>query len=189
MTKLIINKKYLLSVFAFLITVSSCPLILANSGEEMNFPQSLSTHPANRYSGSAPIDLGNGLNFNNGTYGLPNSDYTHWAAKKPIVPYVSENSYPFEAKCEFVSGLEKNIEFVQAAIDGWSNTTAITKPEVIEYSKNAIAKIEPALNLAIETTKKASSAGPSEWSQAQESARRAVVDLRNTYTSLHNNVR
>lgn len=149
-------------------------------------PQQLS--PSQRYSGSVPIDMTHGVWFNNGTFGLPNAEFEEWA-KAPVVALgMSALTYPYQDKNSFVRAMRENINFIEAAISNWSTSANETKPEAIDYSKNAMEKLKPLLESARETMKEANRAGESSWEDAQANARKAILTLRGTYTELHKNV-
>jgi len=145
--------------------------------------------PATRYSGRTPIDLTNGIPFNNGTYGRPNANYEKWATAPTLVPGVSDLVYPYADRGDFIAGCEESSQFVENAIANWRlPPTSITKPEVLEYRTSAIAAMQPALDKFNDTLRALKSAGKSDWEKNQSDARRALVDLRSTYSSLHKNV-
>lgn len=145
--------------------------------------------PATRISGSTPIDMNNGIPFNNGTFGMPNPEFEKWASAPLIVPGVADLPYPYSWKRNFVRGLEENITFAETAINNWKNVTADTKPEAKEYAERAIAALEPQLQRLKEATRAAISASKNDWDNAQAEARQALIDMRLAYSSLHRNIR
>lgn len=160
---------------------------LAFAAGGMHFDEKKPLEPATTYSGSAPIDLKNGILFNNGTFGLRNPNYEKWADAPVLFPGIDDLPYPYKWKSHFVRGLLENTQFVEAAISDWKATSAIKKPEVKEYSDKAIAAMEPQLVKLKEAIRMASSASASDWEKAQLNARNALIEVRATYTSLHRN--
>lgn len=161
------------------------PAAFANS--EQDFPSLYSNKPAKRYSGDTPIDLGNGLPGNNGTYGNPNPDYEAWAKAPAVVAGLSEQPYSYRQKSEFVNVLKEQLLWGETAMANWKTTSSITRPEVVEYSKQAIAKIEPVLKSFKSATDTASGANEKEWTNAESGARKALIDFRTAYTQMHHN--
>lgn len=147
--------------------------------------------PATRYSGRTPIDLKHGLPFNNGTYGLPNKDYEVWAQSPVIRPNVSERTYPYARQDAFVNGLKESADFINVAVQYWQDSidhpTEVTKPEVLEYAKSSIATMKPVLEKFDKAVSEAKGAGRDDWETAQTNARKAMVELRETYSQLHRN--
>ncbi len=147
--------------------------------------------PATRYSGRTPIDLKNGLKMNNGTYGAPNADYEAWASQPSVVPNVSEKTYPYHAKGEFIKGVNESAEFVEHAIWNWERSiahpTEVTKPEVLEYAKASVNTMKPILEKFKKAVSDAKGANSGSWDEAQNNARKALVELRGSYAQLHNN--
>lgn len=147
--------------------------------------------PATRYSGRAPIDLTHGLPFNNGTYGLPNKDYEVWAQSPVIRPNVSELTYPYARQGAFVNGLRESADFITVALNNWQSSidhpTEVTKPEVLEYAKASIATLKPILEKFDKAVDDAKGASRDNWETAQTNARKALEELRGTYTQLHKN--
>lgn len=177
-----------------LITVSFAALltsqtVFAAGGAHLADKPAKELRPALRFSGSAPIDLQNGIPFNNGTFGLPNPEIEKWASAPMIVPGVADLPYPYHWKKHFIRGLEDNIHFAEVAIQNWKNVTDDTKPEAKEYSEKAIAALEPQLKRLKEATRAAKSASKGDWDKAQADARQALIDMRLTYSSLHHNIR
>ncbi len=142
--------------------------------------------PATRYSGRTPIDLSNGIAFNNGTYGLPNAAYESWAAAPVIVPGVSEKNYPYAEKEDFIRGLKESSMFVEAAIWNWQQST---RDSVKEYAKQAEETMKKPLEDFYKAVDAAKGAGQGDWEKEQANARQALINLRGTYSSLHKNVR
>lgn len=143
--------------------------------------------PATRYSGSTPIDLSNGLLFNNGTYGAPNPDYEAWSKAATVVAGLSERPYSYSQKTQFVTIMQEQLIWGQSAIRNWESTTN-EFPDAVAYSKAAIEKIKPELDKLKTASDKASSAGDGAWTQAESEARRALIDFRITYMQMHKNV-
>ena len=147
--------------------------------------------PATRYTGRTPVDLKNGLLMNNGTYGLPNKDYEVWAEAPVVTPNVSDKTYPYARKDAFVSGLNESASFVKSALFNWdysiNHPTEVTKPEVIEYAKASINTMKPLLEKFEKAVSDASGASKSSWDTAQTNARKALTELRGSYSELHHN--
>lgn len=163
--------------------------VFAAGGAHLADKPSRELQPALRFSGSAPIDLRNGIPFNNGTFGIPNPEIQKWASAPMIVPGVADMPYPFEWRNHFIRGLEDNIHFAESAIQNWKNVTDETKPEAKEHSEKAIAALEPQLQRLRDATRAAKSASKSDWDKVQADARQALIDMRLTYSSLHHNIR
>lgn len=144
--------------------------------------------PSTKYSGRTPIDLTNGLLFNNGTYGLPNKNYEKWAETPVVVPGLSELTYPFSEKNDFVSACEESADFVESAIYNWKQSTAITKPEAKEYGEKSAQTMQPLLERLNDAIHSCKSSNKGDWEKAQSDARRALIEMRATYSSLHRNV-
>jgi hypothetical protein len=145
--------------------------------------------PAGRYSGRTPIDIKNGVSFNNGTYGAPNKDYEAWANDGLIVPGLSEKAYPYSAKAQFVSRLQESAKFVEDAITNWKMVTPDTKPEAKEYGEKSAQTMEPLLLQFKASIKAASGSSQSDWDKNQADAKHALSEMRGTYSSLHRNVK
>lgn len=178
------------SLFAFVLVAASMTLAHSSFASEEGPPAvpEKPMHPATRYSGASPIDLTHGLPFNNGTFGLPNKEYESWAQGPYLAVGVSAKTYPYVAKNEFVNGMKDRLAFFSAAIYNWQQKSDITKPEAVEYAKNAIATIEPKLDAARDALSKAEGAGSGDWDRAQDDARKAMASLLGTYYQLHHNV-
>lgn len=146
--------------------------------------------PATRYSGRTPIDLNNGIPFNNGTFGMGNANYEKWASAPAVVPGVSELNYPYGDRADFIGGCEESANFVENAIFNWKlPPSAITKPEAKAYGDLAAGTMQPLLDKFNESIRVAKSAGRGDWEKAQSDARHALGEMRATYSSLHKNVR
>lgn len=172
--------------FAFFAAILSSTTTFASGDAPKVKHQEL--HPAKRYSGNTPIDMTHGIPFNNGTFGLPNAEHEAWAHAPTIVPGLSEKIYPFADRKRFVEALEDRLQFFKAAIWNWQQTSEITKPEAIEYSKAAIDHLQPFVEKLADATKRAAKVGQDEWDGAQAEARKAMVDVYGLYTRLHHNV-
>ena len=145
--------------------------------------------PATTYSGNTPVDLRVGLPFNNGVYGLRNLEIEKWANTGYIVANVSDMAYPYESKDGFLRELNESARFVRDAIANWSVTTELTKPEAAEYSKQAIATMQPLLDNYESAYDKAKGAGKNDWDGAQENVKRALIEMRSAYSQMHRNVK
>lgn len=147
--------------------------------------------PATRYTGRTPVDLKNGLLLNNGTYGLPNKDYEVWAEAPVVTPNVSDKTYPYARKDAFVNGLNESASFIKSALYNWdysiNHPTEVTKPEVIEYAKASINTMKPLLEKFEKAVSEANGASKSNWDTAQTNARKALTELRGSYSQMHNN--
>jgi hypothetical protein len=174
-----------LSLISLIVLTCSSAALAAGPGPNIK-EKPLS--PATRYSGRTPIDLQNGILFNNGTFGLPNEEYEAWHDAPTVVPGMSEKTYPFESKAAFVQAMEESAVFIEHAIWNWERTTPDTLPETAEHSKTAAETMRPLLKSYRDTIKKISGAGRSDWDQMQAEGRRAVSNLRGTYSQIHRNV-
>jgi hypothetical protein len=143
--------------------------------------------PATRYSGNTPIEMNNGLLFNNGGYGQPNPEYEAWAKSEMIVAGLSERPYSFAQKKTFITTLEENIVWGESAIRNWKATTN-EFPDAVVYSKAAIEKMQPALDKFKSAVDKASGAKEGDWQNAESEARRAFIDYRIAYMQMHKNI-
>jgi hypothetical protein len=143
--------------------------------------------PATRYSGGTPIDMSNGLLFNNGTFGAPNPEYEAWAKSATVVAGLSERPYSYSQKIQFVTILQEQVIWGESAIRNWKSTTN-EFPDALAYSKAAVEKMQPELDKLKSTSDKANSSGDSGWTQAESEARRALIDFRITYMQMHKNV-
>lgn len=145
--------------------------------------------PATRYSGRTPIDLTNGIPFDNGSYGKPNPNYEKWASSPRLTPDVSDLVYPYSDRADFIAGCETSAQFVETAIANWKvPPSSITKPEVIEARTQWISTMQPLLDKFNDTVRTLKSAGKGDWEKAQSDARHALVEMRSTYSSLYKNV-
>lgn len=180
-------------LFGFgLATVTGASALAASGGHRHYDPMSRqepALKPAQRYSGSTPIDLSHGLLFNNGTYGARNPEYEAWGEAKVVVPGVSELKYEYNRKADFVRGVQESIAFLEAATWNWENSSADTKPEAVEYSKASLATMKPLIEKLRQATKAASGSSAGDWDKNQDAARGALIEARATYSSLHKNVR
>lgn len=173
---------FFISTFAVLsLTVS------AFASEYEPQPPPTSTQPATRYSGGTPIDLSNGILFNNGTYGMRNDDYESWARAATVVAGLSERPYSYTQKPQFVTIMKEQVQWGEAAIANWKNTTN-EFPDALAYSKAAVEKMSPLLDKMKSATDSASSASASGWTSAENDARRALIDFRISYMQMHKNV-
>lgn len=147
------------------------------------------TNRSNAYSGSSPIDMTNGLGFNNGTFGQPNSEYEKWAQSSTWAVSLAERPYSFDQKDRFIKTLDERIVHFEHAVWNWARVTEITKPEVKEYAEKATADIKPRMERARQAWRTAKSSGKSDWERNQDEAKRAFQELQSFYASLHKNVR
>ena len=143
--------------------------------------------PATKYNGDTPIELKNGLLFNNGTYGARNPDYEAWAKSATIVAGLAERPYAYAQKASFVATLNENIVWGETAIRNWK-ATSNEFPDALAYSKAAVEKMQPELDKFKSAADKASGAGESAWTGAESDARRAVIEFRIAYMQLHKNI-
>ncbi len=153
----------------------------ANGGEPRHEPLA----PAQRYSGGTPIDLSHGSTGNNGTFGAPNAEYEAQAKAELITPGLFAGPYSYERRAEFIAALADRIRFFEEAVVNLKETSSLTKPEAKQHSEQAVQRIENLLGQTRDALKRARSAGASEWSSAQDSARTAFISLYGTYKSLH----
>ena len=143
--------------------------------------------PAVKYNGASPIELKNGMLFNNGTFGAQNPEYESWSQGPFAVPGISERPYPFTAKEDFVAGLEESERFVETAIWNWNRTTD-RFPDAVTYAKASVTTMQPILDKYKSALGKVRSASQGDWDSAQSEARHALTDLRGSYAQLHKNV-
>ncbi len=142
--------------------------------------------PATRYSGSSPIDMKNGLFFDNGTFGLPNEDYETWSKSLEAVG-ISERSYPYDQRQRFIDAFADRVTFFQAALEHWGQTSSETLPEAAAYAKEASATITPKCDKLKDVLAQIRGASSSNWDAAQGDARRALADAQSTYYGIHHN--
>ncbi len=159
----------------------------ANALEREPKPENKVLQPATRYSGSTPIDLSNGLLFNNGTYGVRNEDYEAWAKAATLVAGLSERNYSYTQKPQFVTVMKEQVRWGDAAITNWKNTTN-EYPDAVPYAKAAVEKMLPTLNKMRSATEAADSANENAWASAESDARRALIEFRVSYMQMHKNV-
>jgi hypothetical protein len=143
--------------------------------------------PATRYSGGTPIDLSNGLLFNNGTQGAPNTDYEAWAKTQTVVAGLSERPYAFSQKAQFVSVLQEQLIWGESAVRNWEATTN-EFPDALAYSKAAVEKMKPELDKLKSASDRASGANEGGWQSAESEARHALIEFRVSYMQMHKNV-
>jgi hypothetical protein len=181
------RKHTLRSICVFsLISVFSA---FANDTDQPQKPTNKNLEPATRYSGRAPIDLTNGVAFNNGTYGRRNANYEKWAAAPTVAPGVSDLTYPYTERNDFINGCEENARFVENAMFNWRGPVTVnTNPAAKEYRDQAAKTMQPLLDRFMETLRAAKSAGKNDWEKAQSDARHALTELRANYTNMHKNV-
>lgn len=155
-------------------------------GEEPTY-QDKPLKPATRYSGSTPIDLSNGLLFNNGTYGIRNSEYEAWAKAPAVVAGLSTRPYSYVQRKSFITTLREQIAWGEASIANWKSTSN-EYPDAVAYAKGAEEKMQPLLDHLKSETDKADGANESEWQGAESASRRALIDFRIAYMQMHKNV-
>ena len=143
--------------------------------------------PATRYNGGTPVDLSNGLPFNNGTQGAPNAEYEAWAKWATVVAGLSERPYSYAQKAQFVSALQDQVIWGESAIRNWKATTN-EFPDALAYSKAAVEKMQPELDKLKSAVSKANGAGDSAWTNAESEARKALIEFRVTYMQMHKNI-
>lgn len=178
-----------IALMAAISTPPSRSLAAHNADTAVEEEAKVELKPATRYSGRTPVDLSNGIPFNNGTYGKPNPEIEKWGASALTTPSLSELNYPFEEKARFVSGCRESLEFLEAAIANWQAApSAITKPEAKEYREQAAKTMAPVTDRLKAAIKKADGSSRSDWEKAQAEARNAVAEARATYSDLHKNV-
>lgn len=144
--------------------------------------------PAAHYHGRTPADLKNGIPFNSGTYGKPNKNYEKWAETPVVVPGMSELNYPYGNKSDFIAACVESADFVENAIRNWKSVSPNKKPEVKEYAEKSIQIMQPLLDRMKSAINASSSSGKGDWEKNQADARRALIEMRGTYSSLHKNV-
>jgi hypothetical protein len=154
--------------------------------KEVVVPADKVLEPATRYSGATAIDLSNGIPFNNGTYGLPNAAYEE-ISKSLTAVGISEKPYVYERRDGFLSAYADRLAFFETALVNWSHKSEYTKPEAVDYGKEATGVITPRLEKAKQAYATANHASESNWADAQNEARHALVDLQAAYYGLHRN--
>lgn len=132
--------------------------------------------PATRYSGSAPIDLGRGLPFNNGTYGVANSEYESQAQSGYTAPGIRAAPYTYKEQAQFVKNIKALFPIYEDAIANLK-ANKDERAEVKTYREQQRGDLEKRLEAAKDAIKKADGANENEWSGAQENARRAFAEL------------
>lgn len=187
--KFINLKSTTMLIFVLVLVALMSAQAFASAGGANPHAQQKKLQPATRYNGRSPVDLSNGIPFNNGTFGVSNEAYEKWAKEPALVPGISEVSYGYSDKDSFVASLEENARFVDAAIKNWKSTTANTKPEAKEYGEKSAAAMQPLLDRFKDSISAANRAGRGDWDKAQSDARRSLAEMRGTYSSLHRNVR
>ena len=141
--------------------------------------------PSAHYSGSSPIDLKNGLFFNNGTFGLPNEDYETWSKSLEAVG-ISERNYPYDQRQRFIDAYSDRVTFFRVAIENLGQTTS-EYPDALIYAKEATTTITPKFDKLKDMLSQLKSASGSNWEAVQGEARRALADAQTTYYGLHHN--
>jgi hypothetical protein len=170
-------------VFALGLIVASTSFAIEREPED--HPPVL--QPATQYSGNTPIDLSNGILFNNGTFGRENPEYEAWAKSEMIVAGLSERPYSYAQKPGFITTMKDNIVWGESAIRNWKATTN-EFPDALAYAKAAVEKMQPELDKFKAAVDKASGANQGSWASAEADARRALIDFRLAYTQMHKNV-
>ncbi|MES2855450.1 MAG: hypothetical protein V4692_06295 [Bdellovibrionota bacterium] len=176
-------------LFVFVQVLSGLAFASGGHGPTMHEQE---LHPSPIYNGNSPIDLSHGLFFNNGTFGLPNAEIEEWAKLPVVFPGISEKGYSYDSKAQRESLIREakfQLDWGHAAIANYESTSADSRPEAIEHSKAAIAKLDPPLERLEAAIGKLKSAGKSDWDGAQAEVRRAIIDLRMAYTQMHKNSR
>lgn len=134
------------------------------------------TTPATRYSGSAPIDLGRGLPFNNGTFGNRNPEYEARANSGHTAPGIRATPYSYKEQDQFVANIKALFPIYEDAIANLKSNKD-ERAEVKAYRDQQRTDLETRLEAAKDAVKKADGANENEWSGAQENARKAFADL------------
>ena len=151
--------------------------------------KSPSTAPATNFQGRTPIDRGNGIFFNSGTYGARNPEYEQWASGATWAVSLGDRSYSYEQKERFIATLDERIRHFELAVWNYGRVTdTVSKPEGKAHAEKAIADLNPRIEKAREAWSKAKSAGPSDWENEQGNAKKAFIDLQSFYYGMHNNV-
>jgi len=141
--------------------------------------------PAQIYSGQSPIDLSNGIFFNNGTFGAPNPEYEAYKAEPHWAVGLIDRTYGFSEKAKFAKILNERIQFHEHAVWNWGRVSERTKPEVIEYAKAISGEIQPLIDRARSALKQAESASEKGWLEAQAEAKQAYIALQAFYREKH----
>lgn len=132
--------------------------------------------PAKRYSGSAPIDLGHGLPFNNGTFGSTNEEYEQLATDGYLAPGVRATPYDYEQRGMFVSKIRELFPIYEEAIENLKQNKD-ERAEVKAYREQQLNDLQTRLDAAKDAVKRADGANEGEWKDAQEQARHAFANL------------
>ena len=176
--------------FAILFLLVLAPGAIASGSEHLNPVKAKPLQPAKAYHGRTPIDISNGLLFNNGTYGAPNPAYEKFAqGQKTLFPGINDSPYPYALRESFVSGLMEAAQFVDDAIFNWRMVSPITKPEAKEYGERAAATMEPVLSQFREIIAQAKVSSQTDWDKVQADARNSLGRVRAAYSELHKNVK
>lgn len=141
--------------------------------------------PADRYSGSTPIDLTHGMNFNRGTFGLPNHNVEAFAQAKSMLPYLSAIPYPYERKNDFLNGYSKWLRFLRHARANWERALKDDPGEydklapAIDLMKESIAKTE-------DTFKRLRRGKKTSWAQLEAEGRLQLLAALKAYSAVRN---
>lgn len=141
--------------------------------------------PATIYSGQSPIDLTNGLLFNNGTFGQPNAEYEAYKSEQHWAVGLINRTYSFAEKSKFAKIVAERIQFHEHAVWNWARVSDRTKPEVIEYAKAVSTEIQPLIDRAKSALKQVESASEKGWLEVQAEAKQAYVALQTFYREKH----
>ena len=141
--------------------------------------------PSAHYSGASPIDLKNGLFFNNGTFGLPNEDYETWSKSLEAVG-ISERNYPYDQRQRFIAAYSDRVTFFRVALENLGQTTS-EYPDALIYAKEATATVTPKFDKLKDMLSQLQGASASNWERVQGDARRALADAQTTYYGMHHN--
>lgn len=156
--------------------------VLHSKAENKHQQESLA--PAKRYDGSTPIDLSNGRLGSNGTIGQSNAEYESLKTSELSAPGVFAAPYPYEAKSKFVASVKERLRFFEEAVTNLKDNSKGTRPESEQFANRAAPQIEEKLEQAKKMLKTASSAGESEWRNAEHDAHNAFNNLKTTYESM-----
>jgi hypothetical protein len=163
----------LVAAFVFVFSFS------ALASDPAHQPTEGKTRPANRYSGSAPIDLGRGLPFNNGTYGSRNEEYEQQSTGGYLAPGVRATPYTYNQRGMFVSKVKDLFPIYEEAIENLKQNKD-ERAEVKAYREQQLSEMQKRLDSAKDAIKRADGANEGEWPGAQEQARQAFADLQAT---------
>lgn len=177
---------HLIQMFTMgLLLIALVPTDVLAAGKLREYPAPEKLEPATRYEGSTPIDMSHGFAGANGTFGAPNPAYEAQASAELLAPGLFAGPYPYERRTEFIQAMNDRIRFFDEAVVNLKERSSGTRPEVVQYSDQALQQLENLLSQTRDALKRAKSAGQSDWMSAQDGARSAFISMYGTYKSLN----